>query len=170
MHAHIPIDMPAKWIWESRSTMKIKVFAWLMLNDRLNTRDLLVRRHWRSPQEDNTCPLCPAQAHEDRNHLFFTCQFSSRVWNYLQIQWLAGLSPSECLIAARKSFGQPFFKEVVYPAAWNVWLLRNGRTFRNERHTFAAWRRNFIHDITLLSHKFKPNLKPLLLHWINSLP
>ena len=45
MHAHLPVDMPAKWIWESRSTMKIKVFAWLMLNDRLNTRDLLVRRH-----------------------------------------------------------------------------------------------------------------------------
>ena len=134
--------------------MKIKVFAWLMLNDRLNTRDLLVRRHWRSPQEDNTCPLCPAQAHEDRMHLFFTCQFSTRVWNYLQIQWLAGLSPSECLIAARKSFGQPFFKEVVYLAAWNVWLLRNGGIFRNERHTFAAWRRNFIHDITLLSHRF----------------
>ena len=141
-----------------------------MLNDRLNTRDLLVRRHWRSPQEDNPCPLCHAQAYEDRDHLLFTYQFSSRVWNYLQIQWLADLSPSECLIAAKQSFGQPFFNEIVYLAAWNVWLLRNGRIFRNERHSFAAWRRNFTHDITLLSHRFKPSLKPLLLLWINYLP
>ena len=170
MHAHMATDTPAKWIWESKATMKIKVFAWLMLNDRLNTRDMLVRRHWRSPQEDNTCPLCYAHAHEDRYHLFFTCQFSTRVWNYLQIQWLAGLSPTECLIAARNSFGQPFFKEVVYLAAWNVWLLRNGRIFGNERPTFASWRRNFIHDVTLLTHRFKPGLKPLVLHWINSLP
>ena len=36
MHAHMATDTPAKWIWESKATMKIKVFAWLMLNDRLN--------------------------------------------------------------------------------------------------------------------------------------
>ena len=94
MHSHMATDTPTRWIWESKATMKIKVFAWLMLNDRLNTRDLLVRRHWRSPQEDNTCPLCFAHAHEDRDHLFFTCQFSTRVWNYLNIQWLAGLTPA----------------------------------------------------------------------------
>ena len=94
MHAHMATDTPSKWIWENKATMKIKVFAWLMLNDRLNTRDLLVRRHWRSTQEDNTCPLCFAHAYEDRDHLFFTCQFSTRVWNYLGIQWLAGLTPS----------------------------------------------------------------------------
>lgn len=38
--------------------MKIKVFAWLLFFDRLNTKDLLVRRHWRSDQENNLCVLC----------------------------------------------------------------------------------------------------------------
>ena len=170
MHARMATDTPAKWIWESKATMKIKVFAWLMLNDRLNTRDMLLRRHWRSPQDDNTCPLCFAHAHEDRDHLFFTCQFSTRVWNYLNIQWLDGLTPSQCLFAARKSFGQPLFREVVNLVAWNIWLLGNGRIFRYERPTFAAWKRNFTHDVTLHSHRFKPSLKPLLLAWVNSLP
>ena len=115
-------------------------------------------------------PIRFAHAHEDRDHLFFTCQFSTRVWNYLNIQWLAGLTTAQCLFAARKSFGKPFFREVVYLAAWNIWLLRNGRIFRHERPSFAAWKRNFIHDVTLHSHRFKPSLKPLLLAWVHSLP
>lgn len=72
MHAHMPVDEPCKWIWESRSIMKIKVFAWLMLNDRLNTRDMLVRRHWRQHNDENNCPLCPTQTLEDIYHLFLS--------------------------------------------------------------------------------------------------
>ncbi|XP_071677070.1 uncharacterized protein [Lolium perenne] len=37
-----------KWIWKSSCIMKHKFFDWLLLNDRLNTRDLLKRRHWKS--------------------------------------------------------------------------------------------------------------------------
>lgn len=149
--------------------MKIKVFAWLLLFDRLNTRDMLVRRQWRSLQEDNTCPLCHAQAWEHRDHLFFTCLFSTRVWNYLQIEWTANLSVKDCLLAAKRSFRHPFFFEVVYLAAWNVWLIRNGKILRNERPTFAAWRCKFIHDISLLAHRFKSSARPALLAWIESL-
>ena len=59
-HANLPDDNPCKWIWKSRCIMKIKVFAWLMLNDKLNTRDMLLRRHWRSEEDDNLCPMCVA--------------------------------------------------------------------------------------------------------------
>ena len=83
MHSHMPTIMPCKWLWKSRCTMKIKVFGWLLFFDRLNTKDMLVRRHWRSQAEDNLCVICNAYVHEDRSHLFFQCNFSSRVWNYL---------------------------------------------------------------------------------------
>lgn len=150
--------------------MKIKAFAWLLLNDRLNTRDMLLRRHWRSPDDDNFCPICPTQTLEVRDHLSFTCVFATRVWNYLQITWQAGLSPKACILAASRSFGQPFFLEVVFTAAWNIWILRNGKIFKHENKSFRAWKRNFIHDITLLSHRFKASVKPLPLTWINNLP
>lgn len=170
MHAHLPPDDPCKWLWASRCTMKIKMFAWLLLNDRLNRRDMLLRRHWRSPDDDNFCPNCPVQILEDRDHLFFKCLFATRVWNYLQITWQASLSTKACILAASRIFGHPFFLEVVFTAAWNIWILRNGRIFRQETPTFRAWKRNFIHDITLLSHRFKTSVRPLLLAWINSLP
>jgi hypothetical protein len=33
------------WIWETKCVPKIKFFAWLLLNDRLNTRNILRRRN-----------------------------------------------------------------------------------------------------------------------------
>lgn len=163
MHSHF--DEPCKWLWESRSIMKIKVFAWLLLNDRLNIRAMLVRRHRRQPNEENHCPLLTL---EDRDHLFFKCNFNTRVWNYLQIQWTTGLSTRECIIQAKRSFGHSF--KVVFLAAWNIWLIRNGKIFWLERPSFRAWKGKFIHDITLLSCRFKASVKPLLVAWIHALP
>src|ERR1041385_6438773 len=45
MHFHMPTDQSCAWIWRSKCTMKIKVCGWLLKFDRLNTKDLLVRRH-----------------------------------------------------------------------------------------------------------------------------
>lgn len=36
---------PFKWIWKSRCVMKLKVFAWLLLMDRLNTKNMLQHGH-----------------------------------------------------------------------------------------------------------------------------
>ncbi|XP_037405530.1 uncharacterized protein LOC119268121 [Triticum dicoccoides] len=150
MHSHLPTIQPCKWLWKSRCTLKIKVFGWLLFFDRLNTKDLLIRRHWRSPLNDNLCVICQELSYEDMLHLFFNCNFGRRVWNYLSIDWSRGPDILQCIQHARSSFRHTFFFEVILTAAWNIWILRNGRTFRGERATFAAWRSNFVHDLTLL--------------------
>ena len=71
--------------------------------------------------------------------------------------------------AARKDFGHPFFSEVVFTATWNIWVQRNGKIFRNEQASFRAWRRNFIHDISLLSHRIRCKYKDSLVSWIANL-
>src|SRR4051812_13297253 len=103
--------------------MKIKVFGWLLLFDRLNTKDILVRRHWRSATENNCCVLCLAQIYEDRLHMFFTYNFSTRMWNYLLIEWLVDGNLYDCLQHASYSFGHPFVMEVMLIAAWGIWLV-----------------------------------------------
>ena len=69
--------------------MRIKMFAWLMLNDRLNTKDMIKRRHWNVTNEYH-CVLCPRSNHEDRDHLFFSCNFSRTIWAYLLVDWQSG--------------------------------------------------------------------------------
>jgi hypothetical protein len=72
-------------IWKCKVLHRIKVFAWLLLSDRLNTRDMIRRRHWNVTDVFH-CVLCPSHLTEDWTHLFFKCTFSIRIWNYLQIQ------------------------------------------------------------------------------------
>jgi hypothetical protein len=71
-----------KWIWKSKVILRIKVFSWLLVSDRRNTRDMLRRRHW-NVADDPHCVLCPTHLIEDWIHLFFQCNFSVRIWTYL---------------------------------------------------------------------------------------
>lgn len=148
--------------------MKIKMFAWLLLSDRLNTKDMLQRRHWQVTNDYN-CLLCSARIHEDRDHLFFNCNFSIRIWNYLQIIWGTGCCMAQSAEYARRIFKHSFFTEVASLACWHIWKVRNAKVFDQVQPIFAAWRRNFIHDISLHAHRFKPDRKNRLLAWIATL-
>jgi hypothetical protein len=169
IHSHIKVPKVYHLLWKSSCTMSMKFFAWLVLKDRLNTKDLLQRRHWHVT-EDFNCVLCALGSHEDRIHLFFECNFSRRIWAYLQVEWIPHDDLQFIMQAARSSFGKPFFMEVVILACRNIWLLRNGKIFRNERPTFAKWKCNFIHDISLLKYRIKAKFLDSLSDWISSLP
>jgi hypothetical protein len=86
IHSHISVMKVYNWLWKSSCVMTSKVFAWLLIKDRLNTCDMLHRRHW-NVTANSHCVMCPLRAHEDRVHLFFECNFSQRIWTYLQIDW-----------------------------------------------------------------------------------
>ena len=157
-----------KWIWKSCCTMKIKMFSWMLIMDRLNTQDMLERRHW-NVFDSNLCYLCHARVKEDRDHLFFTCLFSTRVWNYLQITW-QGPSMWSAAVAAKRVFHNPFFAKVVFTACWNIWTIKNAKVFNQEQPKFRKWRSGFIHDISLLAHRIKASFRDDLLKWISFLP
>jgi hypothetical protein len=169
-HIHSSIQvMPAfKLLWKSSCMMRVNFFAWLLLVDRLNTRDMLHRRHWKVT-EDTHCVLCPTRARETRMHLFFECNFSQRIWNYLQIDWTLAPDMQGSLLIAKLAFGKPFFMEVIMLGCWNIWKQRNGLIFRFERPSFAAWKRAFVHDISMLGHRIKSKHHDDLMAWIGSL-
>ena len=167
--SHLVVDPIFKWIWKCACTLKFKVFGWLLLMDRLNTRDMMQRRQWII--QDDTYVLCNLAQHEDRAHLFFACNFQ-RVWNYLGISWSVQPDQTTYEIAqsVRRDFGHPFFTEVVFVSCWNIWIVRNAKVFRHERPSFNKWRSAFIHDITLMQHRIKHVFRDELLRWISFLP
>lgn len=79
---------------------KHKVFFWILLQDRLNTRGLLKRKNMML--EFYTHELCILQREETLRHLFIRCNFSRRSWESIgvdiprhrttfhMIQWLSG--------------------------------------------------------------------------------
>jgi hypothetical protein len=71
------------WIWQSKLNMKIKVFGWLLLMDRVNTKELLDRKHCIPLNATAYCLTCGVNARETREHLFFQCEFSKSCWRKL---------------------------------------------------------------------------------------
>jgi len=72
---HAPITF--SWMWKSQCTLRIKVFAWLLLVDRLNTRVMLRRRNF-NIQTGIECVLYDTGIDEDVDHLLFACPFATR--------------------------------------------------------------------------------------------
>ena len=63
-----------KWLWDSSCQNKHKVFFWLLLVDRLSTREILRRKSMHLPSYN--CVLCHFGIEELLAHLFLFCDFS----------------------------------------------------------------------------------------------
>jgi hypothetical protein len=129
---------------------------------------MLLRRHWNVTQNHN-CILCHERVLEDWRHLFFNYNFSTRIWNYLQIPWIPG-NTFASLSFAKKSFLGPCFTEIVIIACWCIWKQRNGWIFKDIKPTFRRWRSSFVHEVTKLKHRVKKDTVQMLLSWIENLP
>ncbi|KAJ0656010.1 putative reverse transcriptase zinc-binding domain-containing protein [Helianthus annuus] len=66
--------------WESWIPIKVNVFAWRMIMDRLPTREALVRRMMNL--SDVSCPLCDTGC-ESLQHLIVDCGVSYGVWSFI---------------------------------------------------------------------------------------
>ena len=69
----------SKVVWFKHATPKYSFHMWTAMRNRLSTCDRI--RKW-SPSINHICVLC--QQHEEtRSHLFFSCSYSSRIWQSL---------------------------------------------------------------------------------------
>jgi hypothetical protein len=64
-----------KWIWKTKYQTNHKVFFWLLLQDRLNTRGMLRRKNMYL--DSYVCEMCIRQREESLWHLFFICLFAN---------------------------------------------------------------------------------------------
>lgn len=161
--------IPLSWIWKSKVYMKIKVFAWLFFLDKINTRDLLDRKHSKPPNVPLTCDLCSLGARETRDHLFFQCPFARSCWNSIGFAWDTSLEFHQMIAAQRSGFGDGCFMEIFLVASWLIWKLRNDYIFNSVRHSLARWRASLKEELSLYLSRLRLVARPLLQIWIDSL-
>lgn len=165
------ITCPAlKWIWKTCCLSKHKVFFWLLLQNRLNTRELLQRKSFFLP--DYTCVLCHLRHLETRNHLFFECPFAVLCWQYLLPSWsvpnVDNLTPVISFIDSLKScIGQPFSMEIITLVCWAIWRTRNDFVFNKVTPSVYRTRRILKDDLAMLLHKAKRKSYGGLKDWIS---
>jgi hypothetical protein len=115
-----------KWAWKSKVQNKHKFFFWLLLEDMLNTRNMLRRRH--IFLDSYFCPVCIEFVEETISHLFFDCPFSQACWTFLGISWDFDIPFLDMIIQARQAFASISFREVVMIAYWSIWKLVHFKT------------------------------------------
>lgn len=156
------------WLWKSKCTMKIKVFGWLLMHDRLNTRNMLKRRHF-NIGDDLDCLLCGCHVEETISHMIFSCPFSTACWDYLGITWPSSGLLVDWIAQGKTSSTRPLFLEIFFVAAWSLWKERNNNYFRGIHPSFSSWKQRFIEDFSLLTHRAKEKHRPFISSFVASL-
>lgn len=115
-----PVDAPKpyQWIWKSCSLPKHKLFFWLLLQDILNTRDLLNMKNFYI--ETSKCELCDDEPNEHLMHLFFSCDFSQIFWMNIGNQWNTDHNLMDILLEGRKQDTHGCFKECLIAGCWSL--------------------------------------------------
>ena len=164
---HSAAPLPFKWIWKSCVLPKHKFFFWLLLQDRLNTRDLLTRKNFYV--ESKACVLCDDCPTEDLCHLFFKCDFNQTFWWSMNIEWNTDLSLIDLLIDGRNRIKLDFFKEVLIIGCWTIWNDRNKIIFEGEVTSHNECKRLFKECFYLVRIRAKPSLKDGMSQWVDTL-
>ncbi|XBI83492.1 hypothetical protein VPH35_091994 [Triticum aestivum] len=152
-------------VWASKVPIKVKIFAWLLLRDRLNTKANMLRKHI---AQSAACPRCQ-DPHEDALYLISTCSYATQVWtsqglqaptsidDLLQHPPLQGLNPN-------------IWPSVALTISWKLWDSRNALVFRNEDHSHRTTLRNIVADFSLWVFRFKKKKDNLFAkHWLHFL-
>lgn len=126
-------------IWKAWAPGKIKIFAWLLLRDRLWCNDRLQRRGW---PNSYFCQLC-VRSLESSSHLFWNCLESRQVWSRIgQWQCCSSLSPAaswcsrnsttivQTILARTDTPHRQGARSILLLACWEIWQERNKCTFR----------------------------------------
>lgn len=87
----------ANFVWRNRAPPRVQFFGWLLVQERIQSRANLVRKHI---VESSLCELCGQV--EDCDHIIFQCRFASHVWRSLGFQ-ISGASVKSLWTVARSA-------------------------------------------------------------------
>ena len=125
--------------WKSRTPLKIRIFIWLLLRQRLMTRSFRQRM---APDSAGDCALCGANL-ENCEHLFVLCPISQAVWRAVGVARPTLTSLEDFW----RSIGDGPYRRVaewqlIFATLWSIWLHRNDVIFRGRTPAVEA----ILHD------------------------
>jgi hypothetical protein len=123
------------------------------LQDRINSRDLLQRKHFFI--EDYSCVMCNSNVLETRTHLLFQCSFAKPCWKYICPTLNIDDSDSHlvCISKLRVLIEKPFFMEIITLCSWSIWITRNSYIFNQIRPSLYRCRSIFKAELKWLKYR-----------------
>jgi len=129
---------PVDDVWHIQIPLKVSLFVWRLLRNRLPTKDNLLRRHVIYANDLAYVTGCGAT--ETATHLFIVCDLAHTLWvlvwnwiglsmvppcqlrdHFMQVSFMAGMSRGT----------HSFFKVIWFACVWVIWKERNNRIFKD---------------------------------------
>lgn len=124
-------------IWSCSSRLRHKIFFWLLLHDRVNTRNLL---HRKSMHLDSyACALCAEQVKETLMHLFWDCPFALNCWNHILPTRNRGISSFDEICIRTQEINNEIALDIIIMSCWSLWSVRNDKIFRQAPAHLNRW-------------------------------
>jgi len=161
------VDPAHTWLWKSSCQQKHKVFFWLLINDRLNTRGLLRRKNM--VLDSYACEMCILQREESLRHLLFRCNFAKNCWASIGIFYPLHLQPLQIIKRMKRSLHVSFYMEVIILMSWNIWTQRNNWLFNEVYPSVQRCKNNFKKDFSMLIHRAKKKYFPRIELWLQQI-
>ncbi|GAU50551.1 hypothetical protein TSUD_281250 [Trifolium subterraneum] len=133
----VTTDDTEKLIWHSQVPLKVSIFAWRLLRDRLPTKANLVTRGI-LPQAAGFC-VSGCETIESSQHLFASCSIFGSIWalvrSWIGITAVDPISLRDHFVQFTYSAGgsrarRSFLQLIWLTCGWVVWTERNHRLFR----------------------------------------
>ncbi|TVU31706.1 hypothetical protein EJB05_23404, partial [Eragrostis curvula] len=167
MIGHADTHPAFAWMWSSSCQLKHKVFFWLLLKDRLSTRDLLKRKNM--ALDSYTCEMCIRQKDETLRHLFLDCSFARNCWALVGINITRRRNAFQALSFFKRTLNVPFYMEIIILMSGCIWTSRNDWLFSDIDPSVDECKRKFVREFKLLLHRAKKKYFPQIEEWIQSL-
>ena len=149
------------------ASLNTESFFWLLIKDRLSTRNLLRRRNMHL--DSYNCVLCNMLVEESAHHLFVDHSFTRMCWDILNVDIpLDGDFPN-LAVEIKEQLNTWFFMEAIILLCWTIWIVRNELIFKGNGLNLVECRRVLMYELSLLKHKVKPRHQDQFTSWIQNL-
>lgn len=129
-------------VWKLKIPPKVRLFIFFLLQGKLLTRDVLIRRKVHC---SNECVMCEGGGDETAAHLFLRCSFARAIWGKMGIAvpvtgehireiWDEITRRDPCLVSC---------------ALWSIWKSRNLKIFESKRAVVDVTWQWIVQEATL---------------------
>ncbi|XP_058732710.1 uncharacterized protein LOC131604275 [Vicia villosa] len=129
-------------IWNTNLPIRIKLFAWRVLTDKLPVKEILIQRGV-SNFPSVGCVFC-SNHQENSNHLFFDCYISKEIWDKVlawlgiesNLSFLDLLSFDAIQLKVKKVKVKDRINVIWVATLWSLWTMRNAVIFQDKLFSF----------------------------------
>ncbi|XP_024626742.1 uncharacterized protein [Medicago truncatula] len=132
------VDSAAEMIWHRQVPLKVSVFAWRLLRDRLPTKSNLIYRGV-IPSEAGLC-VYGCGVLESAQHLFLSCSYFALLWSLVR-DWIGFVGVDTNVLSDHfvqfvhstggSKVSQSFLQLIWLLCAWVLWTERNNMCFND---------------------------------------